>query len=164
MTALRTAVSSALGGRRPSRQLRFNSDKAVAFPCCKINLYLIPPKTLEPRRRQLGVAHRVLDRLVAQIALDRARIDALIGQLVTTSMAQHVRVDFHVEARSLSRALHHRLKTPRRKRCPTLAHKDEVRSCRLPFQPAQGAQLTPGQGVRCRGALFDSADVQDAAF
>ena len=70
------------GGRRPSRQLRFSSDKAVAFPCCKINLYLIPPKTLESRRCQLSVAHCVLDRLVSQIGLDRARIDALIGQLV----------------------------------------------------------------------------------
>ena len=44
----------------------------------------------------------MLDRLVTQIALDRARIDAFIGQLVTTSMPQHVRVGLYVEARSLS--------------------------------------------------------------
>src|SRR5262249_11969531 len=87
--------------------------------------WLVAPKTLETSRRQLSVAHRVLYRLVAQIALDRARINALIGQLVAASMAQHVRVQLHVETGSLSSAFHHCLKTPRRKRCPTLAHKDE---------------------------------------
>src|SRR5262249_37215119 len=43
---------------------------------------LVSPKTLKPSERQLCVAHRVLDRFVSQIALDRARIDALVGQLV----------------------------------------------------------------------------------
>jgi cytochrome c2 len=104
------------------------------------------------------------DRLVSQIALDRARIDALIGQLVTASMAQHVRMNFHIEARSLSRAFDHCLKTPRRKRCAALAHKDEGRSRRLPFQSTQSAQFTSRQGMRRRTTLFDSADVQDAAF
>jgi hypothetical protein len=41
---------------------------------------------------------------MTQIALDRARIDALIGQLVAAGVAQHVRVDFHIEAGDLSRA------------------------------------------------------------
>jgi len=63
-----------------------------------------------PGRRQLSVAHGVLDRLVAQIALDRTDMDALIGQLVATGVAQHVRVDLHIEARSLSCALDHCLK------------------------------------------------------
>ena len=67
----------------------------------------------------------MLDRLVTQIALDRARIDTLIGQLVTTSMPQHVRVGLYVEASSLSHALHHHLKAPYRKRCPALANEDE---------------------------------------
>jgi hypothetical protein len=41
---------------------------------------------------------------MTQIALDRARIDALIGQLVAAGVAQHVRVDFHIEVGDLSRA------------------------------------------------------------
>ena len=65
---------------------------------------LVSPKTLEPSRCQFGVARRMLDRLVTQIALDRARIDALIGQLVAAGVAQHVRVDFHIEVGDLSRA------------------------------------------------------------
>ena len=39
---------------------------------------------------------------MTQIALNRARIDALIGQLVTASVTQHVRVDFHIEARMVA--------------------------------------------------------------
>jgi hypothetical protein len=52
-----------------------------------------PPEIPEPQRRQLGVSDGVLDRLVAQIALDRARIDAIIRQLVPTAMPQHVGVE-----------------------------------------------------------------------
>jgi len=52
---------------------------------------LVSPKTLEPSRCQFGVARRMLDRLVTQIALDRAGIVALIGQLIAAGVTQHVR-------------------------------------------------------------------------
>ena len=35
---------------------------------------------------------------------------------------------------------------------------------RFPFEPAQGAQFTAGQGMGGWSALLDSTDVQDAAF
>jgi len=62
----------------------------------------------------------VLDRLVAKIALDRARIDTLVGQLVAARVAQHVRVDLHIESCGLSCAFDHCLESPDRKRCPAL--------------------------------------------
>jgi len=43
---------------------------------------------------------------VAQIALDGARIDAVVRQLVAAAVPQHVRVDLHIEARRTSRAFH----------------------------------------------------------
>ena len=89
---------------------------------------------------------------MSQIALNRAGIDTIVGQLIAAGVTQHARVDLHVEARSRGRALHHRLEASRRKRCPALAQKDEERSRRLPFKSAQGAQFTPPQGVRCRCA------------
>ena len=46
----------------------------------------------------------MLDRLVAQIALDGAGIDAVVRQFVAAAMPQHVRVDLHVEARGAGRA------------------------------------------------------------
>jgi hypothetical protein len=51
------------------------------------------PKAFEPRWRQLGVAHRVLDVLVPEIGLQRPRVVALIGQRITAGVPQHMRVD-----------------------------------------------------------------------
>ena len=51
----------------------------------------------------------MLDRLVAKVGLDRSGIDAVVGQLEAASVAQHVRVDLHIEAYSLTSALNHRL-------------------------------------------------------
>jgi hypothetical protein len=43
----------------------------------------------------------MLDRLVAKIGLDRSGIDAVVGQLEAAGVAQHMRVDFHLEASRL---------------------------------------------------------------
>ena len=52
----------------------------------------------------------MLNRLVAQIGLDRSGIHTVVGQLETASMPEHVRVDLHIEACSLVGSLDHRLK------------------------------------------------------
>jgi len=52
----------------------------------------------------------MLDRLVAEIGLDGPGIDAVVGQLEAAGVAQHVRVDLHIEACSLTSAFDHRLK------------------------------------------------------
>ena len=73
------------------------------------NYMLIPKQALKARRRELGVSDGVLDRLVAQIALDGARIDAIVRQFVAAAMPQHVRVDLYVKTRRTARAFHHGL-------------------------------------------------------
>ena len=55
------------------------------------------PEVLEAGRRQLGVAHRVLDVLVSQIGLQRASIDAVIGELEAAGVSQHVWVHWETE-------------------------------------------------------------------
>jgi hypothetical protein len=67
----------------------------------------VPEQTPEARRCKFGVADSVLDRLVAQIALDGSRIDAIICQFEAAAMPQHVRMDFHVETDRFGRAFHH---------------------------------------------------------
>ena len=67
---------------------------------------LIPKQAPKPGRRELGISNRMLDRLVAQIALDGARIDAVIGQFVAAAVPQHVRMDLHVKARRAGRTFH----------------------------------------------------------
>jgi transposase len=49
---------------------------------------------LEPLRRQCGIACRVLDVAMPEIGLDRARVVAVVGELVTAGMAEHVGVPF----------------------------------------------------------------------
>src|SRR5207248_10454362 len=77
----------------PVACLRSLTEYAVLLPviCCS---YLMPfdrslltdwlcsPKVLEPGRRQLRVAHGVLNVPVAQVCLQRPRIVSLVGQSI----------------------------------------------------------------------------------
>ena len=47
-------------------------------------------EALKPRRRQLGVTHRMPDRLMPEIGLDGSGIDAAVRELEPTRMAKHV--------------------------------------------------------------------------
>jgi hypothetical protein len=57
-----------------------------------------PPQILEPVRRQLGIAHRVLDVAMPKIRLRGAGIVAGISKGEAAGVAQHVRVRLEVEA------------------------------------------------------------------
>src|SRR5262245_57500536 len=50
------------------------------------------PEVLEPIRRQLGVAHGVLDVLVPQPSLQCPRVVAGVGQSIAAAVAPHVRM------------------------------------------------------------------------
>src|SRR5271166_367675 len=55
--------------------------------------HILPPEITEPIGCHLGVAHGVLDILVAEIVLQRSRVVSVVGELVSTGVPQHVRVD-----------------------------------------------------------------------
>ena len=80
-------------GRRNERRFRHRYEQhpnVIAIHEYK----LIFPKSFEPVGRKRSVARSVLDIAVAEISLQRARIDAVICQLVTAGVAQHMRVRF----------------------------------------------------------------------
>jgi hypothetical protein len=52
----------------------------------------IPKEFLEPLRRQGGIARRILNVAMPEIGLDRARVVAVVGELVAAAVAQHVGV------------------------------------------------------------------------
>ena len=82
----------------------------------------------------------MLDRLVAKIGLDRPGIDAVVGQLEATSVAQHVRVDLHIEACGLTSALDHRLKaTPGEWRAAFRCEHERRFGVLFTLEPPQGA-------------------------
>ena len=82
-------------GRSSQREFAFRSQGLALVEVCLALFerdHGLPPKILEPARRQLGVSHRVLDVAVAEVSLQRPGIVALVGQRKTTGVAQHVRM------------------------------------------------------------------------
>jgi hypothetical protein len=59
----------------------------------------LSPEIPKPIGRQLRVAHRVLNVAVPEPSLQRPGIVSLVGKLVATAMAQHVRMDREWHAR-----------------------------------------------------------------
>jgi hypothetical protein len=55
------------------------------------------PEVLESIRHQLGVVHRMLDVLVAEVRLQRPGVVALVGEGKAAGVPQHVRVRFDAE-------------------------------------------------------------------
>ena len=75
---------------------------------------------------------------MAEVGLDRSAIDAVVGQLEAAGVAQHVRVDLHMEPSSLASVLDHRLKA-------TLGEWRAVK---------QSAINPDSLGVKTRGAVW----------
>ena len=61
---------------------------------------------------------------MTKIGLDRSGIDAVVGQIETAGVAQHVRVDLHIQSSSFAGTLEHRLKA-------TLIASNNFRGARL---------------------------------
>jgi len=68
------------------------------------------PEIFELGRRQLGVAHGVLDVFVPKVVLDCSGIVTIACQLVAGSVAQHVRM--HLERKARLQRLKHWPKPP----------------------------------------------------
>jgi hypothetical protein len=74
----------------------------------------ISKECLEPLRRQRGIARRILDVAMPEIGLDRTRVVAVVGELVTAGVAQHVGMRLDAEIGGDSRSLDHAGKAGRR--------------------------------------------------
>ena len=65
---------------------------------------LVLPEVPEPGRVGLSVADGVLDVLVAQVLLDGPRVVAIVGQLVSGRVAEHVGMSREIEPCCLARS------------------------------------------------------------
>src|SRR5580704_12504664 len=86
---------------------------ATSTPAIHISKLLVDPPNIrsapevfEPVRRQLGVAHGMLDILVAEIGLQSPRIVALVGQREAAGVTQHVGMGLEAELGGLASTLH----------------------------------------------------------
>src|SRR5262245_43561519 len=76
------------------------------------NAYLsVFPKIFEPIGSHFGVPDRVLNVLVPEVVLQRPRVVAIVGELVSTGMAKHVRVDREWHLGGLAEALNEPVET-----------------------------------------------------
>ena len=78
----------------------------------------VTPEILEPRRRKLGVAYRVLNVLVAEVSLKRPRIMPLGCQRKAAGVPQHVGVCLEPKVCLHARTLDHAGKPGGAERCP----------------------------------------------
>ena len=118
---------------------------------------------LEAGRRQLGVAHRVLDVLMPQIGLDRPRIGSLVRQFVARCMSQHVRVDLQIfHAGFGGHSLEHAAEARYGERGAAHADEHERRRRCFSLQLAQAAKLIAGQGMSCRISVLEAPDMDHA--
>ena len=67
------------------------------------------PEPLKPIRRQSRVAHRARYGAMPQVVLDRSRVLAVIGKLITAAMPQHVAMHEEGKLGSLASPGHHAL-------------------------------------------------------
>ena len=67
-----------LMGLGTSRFSSFENDRSPFLISNPNMVRSVSKQALEPSRCQVGVAHRMLDRLVAEIGLDRSGIDAVV--------------------------------------------------------------------------------------
>ena len=102
----------------------------------------------------------MLDVLVAEIRLQRAGIDPVIGELEAASMSEHVRMHWKVEVSGPTEPGDHLAESRRREWCTAFAREDEWRGrVLLALQAAQRPQLAAGQRVDRLGAALGTTDV-----
>jgi hypothetical protein len=120
----------------------------------------VPPEILEPRRRQLRVAHGVRDVAVAQPILQRPRIVAGVCERVAAGVAEHVGVDRegHLGARadSLDQPVH----VCRREGAAALGREHERRVRELAAELPQRPNLVAAKRVHRRLAVLQPPNVK----
>src|SRR3954451_12777655 len=119
------------------------------------------PEGFEALGGELGVAHRVLDGLVAEVMLHSPRVLAVVDQLVAARMPQHVRVYRERKRCSLPCAGEHITKAGRRHRRASLSDEYIPRLDGLALEFAQGSQFPASERVDAGHAVLDPPDVQE---
>src|SRR5262245_25258571 len=80
------------------------------------------PKISKPVGGKLGVTNRVLDILMAEVVLQRARVMAIIGEFESAGMPKHVRVDREWHLGGFPEPSDHSTEAHRAHGRPSLAH------------------------------------------
>src|SRR5262249_48449277 len=122
-----SAATSSLSGTTDSlRAMRDGPPSATSLTTVNIgpssrrtlSRTVLSPEILEPIRRQLRVAHRVLDILVPKPCLQGPRVMSGISQGIAAGVAQHMRKDGEGHTGAPAEALEQRAEALSRHRTP----------------------------------------------
>ena len=140
--------------------LRFGQASADILTVPSVPVGLVLPEAFELVRRQGRVSSRVLDVAVAEVSLQRAGIFAVIRELKTAGVSQHMGVRLDAEIGHDRRPLDHAGKAGRRQRRTAFRHEHERRLFALPFMFAERPHFPAGQRMCGRRSVLDATDVQ----
>src|SRR5579862_5514030 len=112
------------------------------------------PKGFEPIRRQFCVSNGVLDVLVAQIVLHRARVLPVIRQLIAARMPQHMRMDREWKRPVLPYPGDHLPEAGRRDWCSSLREEYVAPLDLLALEPTKVTDLGTTHRVYARRAVL----------
>jgi hypothetical protein len=92
---------TAIVWRPPQLRLALRASRANHVSSPPSRAILILPKRIEPLRRKFVVAHRVLDILVPEVVLHRARVLSVVRQFISARVPQHMRMHRKRKLRTL---------------------------------------------------------------
>ena len=105
------------------------------------------PKALEAICRELGVADGVLNVTVTEVVLESPRVDALVRQLVSGRVPEHVRVHREAKRACLANPCQRLAEARRRHGCVSLGLEHVAPFRLLPPQPPERPQLLAAERV-----------------
>jgi hypothetical protein len=118
------------------------------------------PKVLEPVGRHLGVPDRMLDVPVAEVVLQSPCVVAIIGELKTTGMAQHVWVDRERHLGSLADPLDEAVEADGTDWSAALGNEHVSLFRVFAAQPAESPHLVTPDGMHAGNAVLDAVHMQ----
>src|SRR5262245_8004769 len=90
---------------------------------------------------QLGISHRMRNVAVAEVVLQRAGVDAIVGELEAAAMAQHVRMSRERKSGQFSSPADHFEEPGPRHRAAAFGVEDEAALQVLPSQDRKSTRL-----------------------
>src|SRR5262245_58911318 len=135
-----------------------------AHASCKVLGGSILPEPIEAVGAKLGISHRERDVAVAQVVLQRAGVDAIVGELEAAAVAQHVRMSRERKSGQFSSPADHFEEPGPRHWAAAFGVEDEAAVQVLPSQLAQGPDFLAGEWVRAVDTVFGPPHMDAAAI
>ena len=120
----------------------------------------LAPEVLKPRRRQLGIAHRMLDGAVTEPVLNGTGIVTFVRQRVAATVAQHMSMNGEREASALANALDQAVHGVGCGWPTPLSSKHKAAVRKLPAQFAKCSDFVATKRVNAWLAILDAPDVE----